>query len=164
MLPACAAGACCSVVAVRHHGSPDATDSRSRGDSMAKSRHAHPALDATGRPSHMRGARSRAFIWAAVGFVAGTLFWSITGLDPNPRVFARTFAPADTSSTRTDTTKPADRVPTSLSAAGNIRHDCATLVLDRALKQTRLHPCTTDDPPLRFATSAGRQDRLAVVE
>jgi hypothetical protein len=135
---------------------------------MANSRHADPALDqSTGRPllQNKRGSRSRAVVWAAVGFVAGTLFWSATGLDPNPRVLALTFAPEHTSSIQTvAAAKPADRVPASLSAASNIWPHCATLVLDRVVKQTRLHPCTADDPPLKFAVSAGRQDRLGMVE
>lgn len=135
---------------------------------MAQSRRSDPALlQTTGRfPEQGHGSPRRwAVIWGAFGFVIGTLFWSAAGFGPSPRVFALALGPEHTSSIPADVaSKPADRVPAAVARVGDAEINCTALLLDRAVQQTRLGHCSTDDPPLRYAESAGRQDRLGALE
>ena len=111
--------------------------------------------------------RRSALVWGCLGFVLGTMFWSATGHGPTLSAVMPGLAPDQTGSITTAApAKPSDRLPAypSSQAVETGRANCVTLVLDRISQQTREDACPAGAPELRFADSAGRQDRLRPLE
>ncbi len=124
-----------------------------------------PSQD-TGLPIAAPGTpRRSAVVWSLFGFVAATLFWNATGFGPSLSVVARGLAPEHTGSIA-KAPKPADRLPLFARSGDGVpvQSNCTALVLDRTIQHTRPGDCLTDVPPLEYAHSTGRQDRLRPLE
>lgn len=118
---------------------------------------AHPITDeptpSCATASH--GARRFIAIWSGIGFVAGSLFWSVVSSNPQLRLALQMNAPPEHTSSIPESAKLPDRLPDSAEMAG-----CVALILDRSVQQTSSANCPGGDVPLQHLSGSVRQDRL----
>lgn len=119
---------------------------------------AHPIADEpvpSGAPAESAIRRS-ALLWSGIGFVAGSLFWSvINGNSPLHLSLHLGAAPQQTASITTP-----EKLSSRLSDAIYAESGCTALVLDRFGQETRADHCPDGHAFLEHLAGSGRQDRL----
>ena len=114
------------------------------------------------KPTKARRSARSAAVWAAVGFIAGAVFWHAVGfwsfvsdvvLKGASTVEAKLALAASPRAPTSDREK-ADLPTVYLVDSAN----CTALALDRLSNRTLVHPCPTSGLALRLEPEGGRED------
>ena len=102
------------------------------------------------------GVRRSVLFWSGIGFIAGSLFWSVaSGNSPLHLALHLNAPPQHTSSI-----SKMEKLPSRLSDAVRDGPGCIALILDRSGQQTRADDCPGEESLLEHLAGSGRQDRL----